>query len=134
MNGAALFGLLCRAAVTLCNIQRVKAVIHTDRLVQAFAHEVLLWLQELLLRRSDRFGRLPLQLPELLVVAPHVVVDGPGVFSDGFLLGRRILLRVRRTIVDVVLLASVVDKSGVVGSICLRCLLIVCSDQEGSKV
>ena len=134
MNGAALFGLLCRAGVTLCNIQRVKAVIHTDRLVQAFAHEVLLWLQELLLRRSDRFGRLPLQLPELLVVAPHVVVDGPGVFSDGFLLGRRILLRVRRTIVDVVLLASVVDKSGVVGSICLRCLLIVCSDQEGRKV
>ena len=77
--------------------------------------------------------RLPLQLLELVVVAPHVVVDGPGVLADRFLLRRRILLRVRRTVVDVVLLALVFDEGGVVGSICLRRRL-VCGDHERRKV
>ena len=131
MHRATLLGFLCGAVCG--DIERVEAVIHTNRLGEAFAHEVLLGLLELLVSHDECLVRLPLQLLELVVVAPHVVVDGPGVLADRFLLRRRILLRVRRTVVDVVLLALVFDEGGVVGSICLRRRL-VCGDHERRKV
>ena len=80
MHRATLLGFLCGAVCG--DIERVEAVIHTNRLVQAFAHEVLLGLLELLVSHDERLVRLPLQLLELVVVAPHVVVDGPGVLAD----------------------------------------------------
>ena len=43
---------------------------------------MLLWLLELLVSHDDRLVRLPLQMLELVVVAPHVVVDRPGVLAD----------------------------------------------------